>query len=63
MRFVFKNFKEKKSRDPHGYFNELFQFVGTEVICAIFKLMKGIKKHQTFPQALQPCNITSIGVC
>ena len=60
MRFVVKNLKKNKSRDPHGYSNKLFQFGGTDVISAILKLMNGIKKQQTFPQALQPCNITSL---
>ena len=55
-----KHLKKKKSRDPHGYSNELIQNGGKDVILAIVKLMNGIKSAQTFPDCLKPCNITCL---
>ena len=58
--YVIKHLKKKKSRDPHGYPNELIQCGGKDVTFAITKLMNGIKKEQIFPHCLQACNITSL---
>ena len=60
VKYVIKNLKKKRSRDPHGFPNELIQCGGKDLTLAIMKLMNGIKREQTFPQCLQSCNITSI---
>ena len=60
VKYVIKNLKKKKSRDPQGIPNELIQCGGKYVTIAIMKLMNGIKREQTFPHYLQSCNITSI---
>ena len=52
--------KKKKSRDPCGYSNELMQGGGDDLELAILKLMNNIKRQQTFPECLEPCNITSL---
>ena len=57
---VIKSLKKKKSRDPHGYSNELLQNGGIDVVLAIVKLMNGIKKAQIFPECLKECNITCL---
>ena len=57
---VIKELKKKKSRDPHGYSNEIIQAGGDDLELAIKKLMNNIKRQQTFPQCLEPCNITSL---
>ena len=58
--YVITNLKKKKSRDPHGYSNELIQYGGKDVTSAIVKLMNNIKREQTFPHCLKACNITSL---
>ena len=51
VKCVVKKLKKKKSRDPHGYSNELFQYGGSDVFCALTKLMNGIKnQHLLFHQ-------------
>ena len=60
VKCVVKELKKKKSRDPHGYSNEIIQEGGKDLQKAILKLMNNIKKQQTFPQCLEPCNITSL---
>ena len=60
VKYVVKNLKKNKSRDPHGYSNELIQCGGQDVLSAVTKLMNSIKRQQTFPQSLQACNITSL---
>ena len=57
---VIKELKKKKSRDPHGYSNEIIQEGGGDLQSAILKLMNNIKTQQTFPECLEPCNITSL---
>ena len=57
---VIKYLKKKKSRDPHGYSNELIQNGGKDVTLAIVKLMNGIKRNQQFPDCLKSCNITCL---
>ena len=60
MKHVIKNLKKKKSRDPYGYSNELFQYGGSDFQLAITKFMNLIKKLQTFLKMLELCNITSL---
>ena len=60
VKFVITNLKKKKSRDPLGHSNELFQMAGSDLTCAVLKCMNRIKDQQTFPQCLQKYNITSI---
>ena len=52
--------KKKKSRDPHGYSNELIQAGGEDLKLSIEKMMNKIKETHTFPHCLEPCNITSL---
>ena len=59
-RNVIRNLKSQKSRDPYGYSNEMFKYGGSDFQLAILKLMNQIKAKQIFPEALQPCNITSL---
>ena len=58
--YVITNLKKKKSRDPHGYSNELIQYGGKDITSAIVKLMNNIKREQKFPHCLKACNITSL---
>ena len=60
VRCAMKDLKKKKSRDPHGYSNEIMQAGGEDLKVAIMKLMNNIKKQQEFPECLEPCNITSL---
>ena len=57
---MIKNLKKKKSRDLHGYSNELIQGGGDDLELAIVKLMNNIKTQQQCPDCLEPCNITSL---
>ena len=60
VKYVIKNLKKKKSRDPLGFSNELIQNGGNDLHAAIVKMMNNIKKQQVVPQCLKPCNITSL---
>ena len=60
VKFVIKNLKKKKSRDPLGHSNELFQMGGNDLSYAVLKCVNKIKDQQTFPQCLQKYNITSL---
>ena len=57
-----KYLKKDKSRDPHGYCNELFKedVAGDDLKLAVLKLMNRIKKDQIFPKCMELCNISSI---
>ena len=59
---VLKFLKKNKSRDAHGYCNELFQnkVAGDDLKLALLKLMNRIKSDQVFPKCMELCNITSI---
>ena len=59
---VLKSLKVNKSRDPHGYANELFKIdvAGDDLKRAILLLMNRIKNEQKFPKILEICNISSI---
>ena len=60
VKFVIKNLKKKKSRDPLGHSNEVFQMGGNDLTWAVLKCMNKIKDKQIFPQCLQKYNITSL---
>ena len=60
VKYVIRNFKKKKFHDPLGYSNEVIQCGGKDILCATTKLMNTIKRHQSFPQSTQACNLTSI---
>ena len=62
MHKALKDLKQKKSRDPNMYANEIFQpqVAGKDLIKAILKLMNRIKNDSVYPKALTLCNITSI---
>ena len=57
-----KHLDNDKSRDAHGWANELFKdgVAGTDLKLAVLKLMNLIKETQKYPEALELCNITSI---
>ena len=59
---VLKFLKKKKSRDPHGFPNELFrpEVAGEDLKDALLILMNRIKKEQVFPEHLEHCTISSI---
>ena len=59
---VLKYLKKNKSRDPHGFCNELFrpEVAGDDLKLALLKLMNRIKTDQVFPDCMEPCNISSI---
>ena len=42
VKCVVKKLKKKKSRDPHGYSNKLFQYGCSDVFCALTKLINWI---------------------
>ena len=57
-----KDLDNNKSRDALHYANELFKegVAGSDLKLALLKFMNLIKDRQEYPEALQPCNITSI---
>ena len=57
-----KDLDNDKSRDALGHVNELYKkgVVDTDLKLATLKLMNLIKEKQKYPEALEPCNITSI---
>ena len=59
---VLKYLKKNKSRDPHGFCNELFrpEVTGDDLKLALLKLMNRIKQDQLFPECTELCNISSI---
>lgn len=59
---VLGSLKINKSRDPHGLINELFKpsVAGTDLKCALLKLMNGIKKENKVPDFMKTANITTI---
>ena len=59
---VLKQLKKNKSRDPHGYANEIFrpEVAGDDLKRAILILMNRIKSEQIFPEILEICDISSI---
>ena len=59
---VLKYLKKNKSRDPHGYANEIFhpEVAGDDLQYAIILMMNRMKMEQVFPECLELCNISSI---
>ena len=59
---VMRHLKNKKSRDPYGYANEIFkqEVAGQDMIKAVTMLMNKIKDQQKIPDKMKLCNITSI---
>ena len=57
-----KDLDKDKARDALGHINELFkeEVAGNDLKLATLKFMNHIKKNHEFPEALNPCNITSI---
>ena len=57
-----KNLDVDKSRDAIGHCNEIFKegVAGTDLQLDILILMNRIKSEQVFPEAIEPCNITSL---
>ena len=57
-----KGLKNKKSRDPNDFSNEIFnpKVAGEDLVLAILALMNRIKSDQIYPKCLQLCNITSL---
>ena len=60
LHLVLKDLKTNKSRDPLGLSNAIFKpnVAGSDFKLAILKLMNNIKERQTYPKALETCNIT-----
>ena len=59
---VLKGLKNKKSRDPNNFANEIFdpKVAGKDLIQAILALMNRIKRDQVYPKSMQLCNISSL---
>ena len=59
---VLKQLKKKKSRDPFGIADKLFDpnTSGDDLLEAILKLMNRIKEDQVFPDCLRLCNVSKI---
>ena len=59
---VLKQLKNKKSRDPLGLANELFDpnTAVHDLLEAVLKLMNRIKSYQVFPDCLRLCNVSKI---
>ena len=59
---VLKSLKNNKSRDPHGFLNDIFKpgMAGQNLKMGILHLVNGVKKNFCFPQFLQWANITTI---
>ena len=57
-----KNLDVDKSRDAIGHANEIFKegVAGTDLKSTVLIPMNRIKSEQIFPEALEPCNITSL---
>ena len=62
MEIAIKDLGNNKSRDALNYANELFKegVAGSDLKLATLKLMNLIKQRQQYPDALEPCNITSL---
>ena len=57
-----KSLDKDKARDAIGHVNEIFKegVTGTDLKLAVLKFMNRIKADQKYPEALEPCNITSL---
>jgi hypothetical protein len=56
---VLKSLKNGKSRDPHGHIYELYKYGGLALKYSLLKLSNLVKRKQTYPEILQPSNISS----
>ena len=58
---VLNALKKGKSRDPHGFPNELFrpEVAGNNLIQGLLLLLNEVKEQQKIPQMFQHANITS----
>jgi hypothetical protein len=45
VKHAINNLKKRKSRDPYGYSNEVFQNGGEDLFVALAKFMNQIKKE------------------
>ena len=59
---VLKRMKNNKSRDPHGFINEIFKpgVGGSNLRLGILHLANGVKDNFHFPGYMQWANITTI---
>ena len=59
---VLNYLKKNKCRDPYGYINEIFrpEVAGKDLKLALLKLMNIIKIDQTYPEALELYDVSSI---
>ena len=57
---VIKDLDVNKSRDAIGHGNKILKCAGSDLKMAILKLMSHMKNMHVFPEALEPCNITSL---
>ena len=59
---VLKDLKTNKTRDPHGFINELFKpgVLGDDLKLAMLHLFNSIKQEQKLPRFMQFANITTI---
>ena len=62
LKEVLKGLKNKKSRDPNSFANEIFdpKVAGEDLLNAILALMNRIKSDQVYPKCMELCNITSL---
>ena len=62
MKFVLKNLKTGKCKDPYAIPNELFRpyAAGDDLVLAVTKLINLVKEELVFPTPVNKCNITNI---
>ena len=59
---VLRNMKNNKSRDPHGFLNEIFKpgVIGSNLRAGILHFVNGVKDNFYFPFFIQWANVTTI---
>ena len=62
IRYILKALKKNKSRDPHGFINELFrpENIGSDMERSLLLLMNKIRQDIKIPELMQFANIVSI---
>ena len=62
LNVVLKSLKNNKSRDPHGFLNDVFKpsMAGNNLRVGILNFVNGVKDNFYFPQFIQWANITTI---
>ena len=62
VKYVLKNLKTGKCKDPYEISNELFKpdVAGDDLVLAVTKLMNRVKEELKFPTPFNKCNITNI---